>query len=141
MPDTASRDGERTYSITEVEQVSGLAAHTLRWYEELGLIKNVDRGPGGRRVYSERHLLWLEFVAGLRETGMSVADMTRYVSLARQGQKTASARRRMVELHRDQVRQQMEGLTKTLRYLEWTISTYEQAEEGGPDIFPASIAV
>jgi DNA-binding transcriptional MerR regulator len=141
MPDTASRDGERTYSITEVEQVSGLAAHTLRWYEQLGLINDVDRGPGGRRVYSERHLLWLEFVAGVRETGMSVADMTRYVALAREGQKTASARRRMVELHRDQVQQQVAQLTRTLRYLEWTISTYQQVEEGGPDIFPASVAV
>ena len=100
MSQSDSSTEARTYSITEVGQISGLAPHTLRWYEELGLIEDVARGPGGRRVYSELHLGWLEFTASVRDTGMSVADMKRYVSLAREGDSTVHARLDLVvEVH------------------------------------------
>lgn len=120
---------EETYSITEVEQISGLAAHTLRWYEQLGLIDNVSRGPGGKRVYSALHLRWLEFLSGVRDTGMSVADMTRYVALAREGDRTIPLRRQMVEEHRALVQRRSEELATTLRYLDWKIDAYRQFEE------------
>ncbi|AUG78953.1 transcriptional regulator [Kitasatospora sp. MMS16-BH015] len=120
---------ERTYSITEVERISGLAAHTLRWYEQLGLIDGVQRGPGGKRVYTARHLNWLEFLSGVRETGMSVADMTRYVALAREGDRTIPLRRQMVEEHRALIRRRSDELACILRQLDQKIDTYRQFEE------------
>lgn len=130
MSQSDSSTEARTYSITEVGQISGLAPHTLRWYEELGLIEDVARGPGGRRVYSELHLGWLEFTASVRDTGMSVADMKRYVSLAREGDSTVHARRNMIEQHRADVRKQSADLGATLRYLDWKMDLYDKIEAG-----------
>lgn len=38
-------DAERTprHSISEVAELTGLTAHTLRWYERIGLLEPVDR--------------------------------------------------------------------------------------------------
>jgi DNA-binding transcriptional MerR regulator len=38
-------------TISEVRELTGLSARTLRYYEELGLLPGVRRRAGGRRVY------------------------------------------------------------------------------------------
>ncbi|GAA3837387.1 MerR family transcriptional regulator [Streptomyces chiangmaiensis] len=130
---------QATYSITEVEQISGLPAHTLRWYEQLGLIDGVARGPGGRRVYSLSHLRWLEFISGVRSTGMSVADMTRYIALAREGDATVPARRQMMEEHRVRLRRRFDEIAVSLRYLERNIEVYRQIEAGRKHSVPLEL--
>lgn len=73
------------YTISEVEALTGLTQHTLRWYERIGLMPHVDRSHSGQRRFSGKDLDWLAFVGKLRTTGMSVADMVRYAELVREG--------------------------------------------------------
>ncbi|HEV2640726.1 MAG TPA: MerR family transcriptional regulator [Actinocrinis sp.] len=112
-----------TYSISEVSQISGLSAHTLRWYEQIGLIPAVGRGPSGQRCYGEGDLTWLKFLGHLRSTGMPVADMLRYAELSGQGDHTRPARRAMLEALREQVRAQVAELNATLAVLDHKITT------------------
>ncbi|WP_141726980.1 MerR family DNA-binding transcriptional regulator, partial [Streptomyces niveus] len=44
----------------------GLTAHTLRWYERIGLMPHVDRSHTGQRRFTNRDLDWLTFVGKLR---------------------------------------------------------------------------
>ena len=43
---------ESHLSIDEVAQRSGLTAHTLRYYERIGLIAPIHRASGGQRRYA-----------------------------------------------------------------------------------------
>ena len=61
--------------IGELAERTGRSVHTIRWYERQGLIPGVVRDSGGRRVYHERHVSWLELIERLRFTGMSIAQM------------------------------------------------------------------
>lgn len=81
-PRPAGRD---QYTISEVADHTGLSAHTLRWYERIGLMPHVDRTHTGQRRFTNRDLDWLGLVAKLRLTGMPVADMVRYAELVRAG--------------------------------------------------------
>lgn len=119
---------ESQYSITQVVEISGLTAHTLRWYEQVGLIHEVERGQGGKRIYSAENLRWLEFLNRLRQTGMSVADMTAYVALARRGDHTMAARRRLLEEHLTSVLDRLRELTETVEFLNWKIEVYRTRE-------------
>ena len=47
---------ENLLSISEVREITGLSARTLRYYEELDLLPGVRRRAGGRRVYGEDEL-------------------------------------------------------------------------------------
>jgi DNA-binding transcriptional MerR regulator len=119
--------GQDRYTISEVSARSGLTAHTLRWYERIGLMPHVDRSHTGQRRYSNRDLDWLAFVGKLRLTGMPVADMVRYAELAREGERTVAERQELLERHRDDVRRRIGELQDTLAILDHKIDFYADA--------------
>lgn len=127
------------HPISEVAVRTGLSAHTLRWYERIGLLPHVGReasrsggAQAGRRLYSERDLAFLEFVGKLRATGMPVADMIRYAELARLGDHTLAERHQILVDHREEVRARIRDLTACLLVLDHKIEFYGTRVEPGP---------
>ncbi|MGQ4414321.1 MerR family transcriptional regulator [Streptomyces sp. SAS_269] len=117
-------EGQDGYTISEVVAFTGLTAHTLRWYERIGLMPHVDRSHTGQRRYSNRDLDWLEFVNKLRLTGMPVADMVRYAELVREGESTYAERQELLESTRRDVLARIAELHDTLAVLNRKISFY-----------------
>ncbi|MDQ0990646.1 MerR family transcriptional regulator [Streptomyces sp. V3I7] len=117
-------DGQDRYTISEVVAVTGLTAHTLRWYERIGLMPHVDRSHTGQRRYSNRDLDWLDLVTKLRLTGMPVADMVRYAQLVREGEHTYGERHELLESTRRDVLARISELRDTLAVLDRKISLY-----------------
>ncbi|MET9374767.1 MerR family transcriptional regulator [Streptomyces sp. NPDC003035] len=113
-----------TYTISEVAALTGLSAHTLRWYERIGLMPHVDRSHTGQRRFSQRDLDWLGFVGKLRLTGMPVASMVRYAELVREGDHTRDERRELLETTRRDVLSRIAELQDTLAVLDIKISHY-----------------
>lgn len=91
------------YSITEMGKITGLPASTLRYYEQLGILPHVDRNDGGRRVYSETVLEWLELVVALKDTGMSLEEIKAYTHLIQAGDETLNERRELLMEHKRDV--------------------------------------
>lgn len=112
------------YTISEVAALTGLSAHTLRWYERIGLMPHVDRSHTGQRRFTGRDLDWLAFVGKLRLTGMSVADMVRYAELVREGGHTHAERRELLETTRRDVLNRIAELQDTLAVLDLKIDHY-----------------
>jgi DNA-binding transcriptional MerR regulator len=52
----------QTFHIGELATRTGRSIHALRWYEAQGLMPGVIRDSGGRRVYSELHLGWIDLI-------------------------------------------------------------------------------
>jgi DNA-binding transcriptional MerR regulator len=48
-----------TLTIRQMARASGLSAHTLRYYEDIGLIDPVRRSASGHRCYSEHDQRWI----------------------------------------------------------------------------------
>ncbi|MGV9901873.1 MerR family transcriptional regulator [Streptomyces sp. NPDC003388] len=117
-------EGQDRYTISEVVACTGLTAHTLRWYERIGLMPHVDRSHTGQRRYTNRDLDWLEFVNKLRLTGMPVADMVRYAELVREGESTYAERQELLESTRRDVLARIAELHDTLAVLDRKISFY-----------------
>ncbi|WP_240969662.1 MerR family transcriptional regulator [Actinacidiphila epipremni] len=121
-------DGSDQYTISEVAELTGLSAHTLRWYERIGLMPHVGRSTTGQRRFSNRDLDWLAFVGKLRLTGMPVADMVTYAEMVRAGQRTFAQRKELLEATRVDVVQRIAELQDTLTVLDHKIATYAGAE-------------
>ncbi|MDX3849679.1 MerR family transcriptional regulator [Streptomyces sp. AK02-01A] len=120
-------DGEDRYTISEVSAFTGLTAHTLRWYERIGLMPHVDRSHTGQRRFSNRDLDWLAFVGKLRLTGMPVADMVRYAELIRVGEETFEQRRELLARTRRDVLGRIAELQDTVAVLDHKIGFYADA--------------
>jgi DNA-binding transcriptional MerR regulator len=67
------------YKIQQVAEQTGLTAHTLRYYEKIGVLPQPKRKNGGARLYSEADVKFMVFINGLKKTGMSLADITEFV--------------------------------------------------------------
>ncbi|WP_434589057.1 MerR family transcriptional regulator [Streptomyces sp. A5-4] len=120
-------EGHDHYTISEVATHTGLTAHTLRWYERIGLVSHVDRSHTGQRRFTNGDLDWLGLVGKLRLTGMSVADMVRYAEMVREGEHTMAARHELLEATRRDVRVRIAELQDTLAVLDYKIDYYADA--------------
>ncbi|CAM4102237.1 MerR family transcriptional regulator [Kibdelosporangium persicum] len=118
MNDTSTR------SIAETAELTGLTAHTLRYYERIGLLDPVDRGPDGRRRFRDADLAWLGFLTRLRVTGMPIRDMRKFAELRRAGDVTTPARLELLSRHRDTVRRRITDLADCLDALDSKIDHY-----------------
>jgi len=63
------------WRIGEVSARTGLTARTLRYYEELGLLKPSARLVGGHRVYANDDLRRLYRISLLRQLGLPLSDI------------------------------------------------------------------
>jgi DNA-binding transcriptional MerR regulator len=115
-------------TVGEAAAHVGLSVHTLRWYEQEGLVSPVDRDAAGRRRYRTGDLDWLRLLICLRSTGMPVREMRRYAELVRVGPSTVDERLRLFEEHRDRVLARIAELHRDLDAINFKIEIYRQME-------------
>jgi len=120
-----------TWTIGEAAEKCGLSQHTLRWYERIGLLADIERGGDGRRRFSDADLDWLSLLTRLRATGMPVRDMQRYAELVRAGVGHAE-RLELLKRHRGEVRRALARQRETLKLLDAKISSYERRVAEAP---------
>ncbi|NKE10813.1 MerR family transcriptional regulator, partial [Kocuria subflava] len=73
---------EQPMSISQVADRTGLSVHTLRFYERKGLlIASVRRSSGGRRIYTEADVEWLDICTRLRASGMPLAKLQTFAAM------------------------------------------------------------
>ncbi len=116
-------------TIEQVADLSSLSAHTLRYYERVGLLDPVARAASGHRRYMAKDLAWLEFLTRLRTTGMSIRRMQEFAELRRRGEATISERRALLEAHRQTVESHMDELQRNLDAITAKIQDYARMEE------------
>ena len=88
------------YSIQIMAAQCGMTAHTLRYYERVGLIQPVWRGQNGHRRYSNQDGEWLKFLKSMRATHMSIQEMKRYAALRGGGDSRVDEQCKILENHR-----------------------------------------
>lgn len=62
--------------IKEVADASGFTAAALRYYERIGLLPEACRTPAGYRMYDQRTLDRLAFIARAKQLGCSLDEIT-----------------------------------------------------------------
>ena len=62
--------------IKEVADASGFTTATLRYYEQIGLLPEATRTPAGYRLYDQRTLDRLAFIARAKQLGCSLDEIT-----------------------------------------------------------------
>ncbi len=115
---------EETFTIQEVAEMTDLSAHTLRYYEKIGLLESVTRHENGHRRYAEADLGWIHFLKLLRATGMPIQQMQLFMEFARQGDGTIADRVEVLTEHRRSLAQHIAALQDHLAHLDHKIAYY-----------------
>lgn len=112
-------------NMKEFSSRVGLSAHTLRYYEKIGLLRHVHRNSSGHRVYSTKDLDWMTFVLRLKETGMPLDEILTYAELRALGSDTVLDRQRLLEQHREALKAKIEHQLNHLSALDDKIALYK----------------
>ena len=124
------------YTIRCMAERCGMTAHTLRYYERVGLIQPVGRAHNGHRRYSEADEAWIHFLHCMRATNMPIREMQRYAELRELGDSTSLERRKILEDHQSAIAAQIVELQQAHALLTHKITNYKKIEQririGGP---------
>ena len=61
-----------------------LSIDTLRYYEKMGLIKEINK-VNGKREYSEENIKDLKFILCMKSAGLSLKDIKKFLKYYEQG--------------------------------------------------------
>ena len=114
------------YSIQDVSKKTGLSAHTLRYYEKEGLLSHVDRSPGGFRQYTDEDMEALGLICCLKNTGMSLQEIARFVQLTHEGDHTLQERVELLRAHRELVLERIAEMQKHLDKVTWKLNFFTE---------------
>jgi DNA-binding transcriptional MerR regulator len=103
---TLPPDGPQSLPIAEASERTGITAHTLRYYERIGLL-DVPRDHAGRRWYTETELARVA-----------------YFRLVDAGPGNETERLALLERHRSQVKDRLVELQAALNVIDFKIATY-----------------
>jgi Predicted transcriptional regulators len=112
------------YTIKDAAKESRLTTHTIRYYEQEGLLPSIDRDKNGNRIFKDSDIEWLLFVRCLRETGMSIEEMKYFVKLSMEGEHTLEDRKRILQQHRRSIEDKIEQMKHYLKKIDEKMTCY-----------------
>lgn len=115
--------------IGELARRSSVTTKTVRYYESIGLMPEVDRTPSGYRDYGPESLDRLRFIRDAQQTGLSLTEIQSILELKDRGERTC-------EHTRDLLHRQIEEIDARIRQLHEArailLELAERADEADP---------
>lgn len=106
-------------NIGEAAKAAGLPVKTIRYYEEIGLVRPA-RSENGYRVFVESDLHKLNFLGRSRALGFSIEDCRALLALYEDGTRSSSEVREIAERHLTDIESKitdLQSLRDTLAHL------------------------
>jgi len=125
--------GSKTYTIREAARVCGLPESTLRYYESIGLIKDIERDASSKhRIYSEDDVNLAIAIACLSATGLSIEDMRAYLKNRMHGVDGAHGQVGLLSNQKKHLEDEIRYMQLRIRYVEAKISYWNAVAADDP---------
>lgn len=114
-----SANSRNTYTVKKVAELSGVSVRTLRFYDEIGLLKPAFYGDNGYRYYVKEQLLALQQILFYRELGFELAPIQKILADPKFDKVEAlRSHREHLEKESQRTRALIRTIDKTLAHLE-----------------------
>lgn len=112
--------------IGEVAKRSGCPAPTIRYYEQVGLLRKPAREESGYRSYSAKAIEELRFIKKAQALGFSLDEIAEILKLSRSGQKPCDRVLTLSHKHLDAIDQRIHQLQRFRQYLSGELSRWDR---------------
>src|SRR5579871_5858878 len=99
---------DRALSIGALARQSGTNTPTIRYYEQIGLIRRAERGEGGHRTYGAADLKRLTFIRRCREFGFPIEQVRGLIVVVEDQSRSCFEVRDLASAHLLDVRAKLE---------------------------------
>lgn len=120
------------YTVNKIASISGVSTRTLRYYDEIGLLKPARINSNGYRIYESAELDQLQQILFYRELGVSIHEIKMLLSAPDFDRETA-LQEHLASLRskKEQIEMLIENVSKTLRSMKGeTIMSDEEKFKG-----------
>lgn len=108
-------------NIGDVSRTSGLPAKTIRYYEDIGLVRSA-RGANGYRDFSEQDAHKLTFLGRSRSLGFTIEDCRTLMSLYEDRDRASADVKALASEHLDRIAQKIDELQALKSTLETLVA-------------------
>ena len=106
------------YTVKKLAKISGISIRTLRFYDEIGLLKPAYYGDNNYRYYEEEQLLMLQQILFYRELGFALNDIQRIINSDDFNKLDALvSHKQILEQGLDRTQQLIKTIDKTIEHL------------------------
>lgn len=116
---------EKALLIGKVEKLSGVPIRTIRYYENIGLIKSAGRTEGGYRKFSEDIFARLSFIKRTQSLGLTLQEIGNILQVYDAGKVPCDHIQQKLEHKISQIEEQMENLRKLKGELKGLLSEWK----------------
>lgn len=116
--------------IDEAAKASGLSADTIRYYERTGIVPPIPRDSSGHRRFGPGEIEWMTILYWLRQTGMSMKDMSRFAEMVHAGEHTRADRHALLSAHAALLAERRRELDACEAILKRKLAVYAPAVKG-----------
>ena len=114
--------GEMT--IADAAREAGVSAHTIRYYEQAGLLAPIERNGSGHRRFTTEDVEWIVAITKFRATGMPIRRIREYAELVFEGEGNEAERLALLEAHRGDVLHRLDEVQRNLELVDYKIALY-----------------
>src|SRR6476620_4853657 len=120
-----------TLKIGALAKQTGTNAPTIRYYEEIGLLRSAGRQAGNQRVYSDADVKSLTFIRRCREFGFSIDQVRSLVALVQDPTSSCMHARDLAQEHLVAVRAKFTELKALERSIAAFVTSCDASCAGG----------
>lgn len=113
-------------TIREIVTKTNISADTLRYYERIGLLPPVPRNAAGIRTYNEYFVNYINFIKTMKASGMSLEYIIDYIRLAKLGDATIPARKKLLSESKASLIQKLTHLQLMIKTVDFQLENYEE---------------
>lgn len=117
-------------TIAEVGKKYGLTPDTLRYYERIGLLSDIQRNKNGIRVFDSKNCRQIEFIKCMRNAGVEIEILIEYMNLLKCGKETAKARQQLLKEQKSKLLEKQKSINETIDRLNYKLSIYDEIISG-----------
>ncbi len=110
------------YKISDVAKIAGVSTRTLRYYDEIELLKPSELSDGGYRIYTEVDLDKLQQILFYKNLGLSLYDISKIVNHKDFNlEKSLKDTLQQYKSQKEQIEEIIENIEKSLKNLKGEI--------------------
>lgn len=124
------------YTISDISKMFNLPASTIRYYEKIGLIENVEHKNGYHRIYDDSHVNRLHAIECFKKALLPLEDIKLFFEYEKDITSNSLSIVNMMKNHEQQTLNAIRDLEAGLEHLQKKIRFYtgvnEAIQTGGP---------
>lgn len=118
-----------TYTIRDLSQRFNVPSSTLRYYEDIGLLENVERTENNQRIYTDEHIRRLEGIGCFKRTGLPIARIQEFYQYENNVDAHIDDIIQLVTEHECNIQAKIDELQKELLHIQHKVRFYNGIKE------------